>query len=921
MAAILQAPPFLCILVALLYGSSYGQSPESSSHPASVSFATSYFVDSTASLALNDIKGEAFSPISSSNFRVPFSSHSIWFRCVVQNPTSAEQRYYFEWQSPMIERIDYYSPDSSGQYWRQRGGNLVDKEARSYLENSPTFAIDLPPDSATTVYFRINNQRGFRSDLRLHTPTQLLKAQLSHAKLFSFFSGLIFIRLFFVLLLSIFAIKEFTFRRYSLMIVFRSLAFWGIIAVLGSTLSSLPKAQVVINFLSYHLLPIGYFLLIKALVPLDRFPAMVSRLIHLLLAITIALSLAIVMDYQWRWLLASTYLVITCQGLIMVLYLVAIYRKYPINWYYSAPFLLGMISYSCLLVNLVGWLNFEWVFVAGTILFILEIFVFGLFLGKIIMDYQSAKDNSERALEVNRLKTQNLQELDRLKTNFFTNISHEFRSPLTLLIEPLNDLSKKHPEETLLPIMQRNVRRLHALINQLLDLSKLDAGHLKPYIQFSNLSDFLRQLFASYESMAQSKEIIFLHEQQEPNRFAYFDADKLEKIVTNLLSNAIKFTPQQGRVMVRANYSEKELHLTIQDYGIGISEEALPHIFDRYFQTSPTKKEHTGTGIGLALVKELVGVLNGTIEVSSTLHQGTRFSIRLPIDAHSWGQSTPIVESPWSHPPVGEAVLEGEPTDSPSDNRPIVLLVEDNPDLSTYIQSLFQDQYRVLSAANGQEGWTMATDKIPDLILSDVMMPLMDGYTLCERLKADQRTSHIPIILLTAKVTLEDKLAGLSLGADDYLAKPFSRQELTIRVKNLLQQRQKLHEAFHRMLTQAPSQESTPEFSQMESKFLQAAIEIVKSHLHESSFNVDEFASEMKISRTNLHRKLKALSNQSTTEFIRTIRLNKAAELLRKEELTVSETAYAVGYESLSYFSKSFKEQFGVSPSEWALHK
>ncbi|MCF0069560.1 ATP-binding protein [Dyadobacter sp. CY261] len=521
-----------------------------------------------------------------------------------------------------------------------------------------------------------------------------------------------------------------------------------------------------------------------------------------------------------------------------------------------------------------------------------------------------------------------LAELDTIKNNFFTNISHEFRTPLTLLTGPLNLFQKKYPTEELIPTMQRNLFRLQTLINQLLDLSKLEAGKMQPKIQYDDLSGFLNHLFASFESLAQSKQIIFEKSQSHTTQMAYFDSDKMEKIVTNLLSNAFKFTPGNGRIRVDVSYlsqpsdaAPKSVSIAITDDGIGIDPARLPKIFDRFYQVDDgRKRDYEGTGIGLALVKELVNALHGTIDVKSTPGSGSTFTVTLPCDLATWADYVAVEEREnTSHTfaqEAGDALTEQPATENTGD-LPVLLIVEDNADLRKFVRSIFEDTYYIEEAQDGQQGLELAINQVPDVIISDLMMPRMDGLEFCKAVKTDLRTDHIPVILLTAKAALEDRLEGLEFGADDYIAKPFETDELKVRVRNLLKQRQLLRQKYSLGTTSNDVQSETRKAILAQDQFLQKANAVLDEYLSESSFTVEQFAAEMDITAVQLRRKLKALTGQTGIEYQRNYRLEKAALLLKNKAGSVSEIAYLVGFESLSYFSKVFQEKFGKKPSEW----
>ncbi|AYQ30943.1 ATP-binding protein [Runella sp. SP2] len=563
---------------------------------------------------------------------------------------------------------------------------------------------------------------------------------------------------------------------------------------------------------------------------------------------------------------------------------------------------------------------------------VLAIVLFGAYF--VYYRQKTRREELMRRLSFEQKEAERLMALDETKTRFFTNISHEFRTPLTLLVGPLAELGKKYPTEGMIPIMQRNLSRLQNLINQLLDLSKLEVGKLEPIIQYGDVAHFLRYQFASFESLAQSKQIIFERTQSHQKCLAYFDEDKLEKIVTNLLSNAFKFTNENGRVKVNVQYTTPEgegnekgalLTLTVADNGIGIDAERLHRIFDRFYQIDDSQRRHyEGTGIGLALVKELVLALRGTIDVTSKPEKGTTFVVTLPCDAAHWSEfvhaSQTTVEK-LGAPMVFESSVSSSieaPVVDKNSEAPLLLIVEDNPDLRHYIRSIFSSTYRIEEAQDGQIGLQMATELIPDVVICDVMMPRLDGFGFCKALKTDIRTNHIPVVMLTAKATLNDRLEGLEIGADDYLSKPFYTEELQVRIQNLLKKQQLLQQKYAHLAPVAQVADEVVPAASMDDLFLQKVTDVLAKNYTESSFDVDQFAAAMGLTSVQLRRKLKALTNQTVTEYVRNYRLQIAADMLQTNAGTVSEIAYKVGFESLPYFSKVFSERYGISPSEYA---
>lgn len=515
-----------------------------------------------------------------------------------------------------------------------------------------------------------------------------------------------------------------------------------------------------------------------------------------------------------------------------------------------------------------------------------------------------------------------LKELDQLKTSFFTNISHEFRTPLSLILSPLQKLLQAdHSGETQkeLSLIQRNATRLLELINQLLDLSKLEAGKLELKVRKGNIREFMEIAAASFESLAVAQMIHFHSNLNQLPKAAYFDEDKVQKIITNLLSNAFKFTPSKGNVSLNTTFENGQLLIAISDTGPGIEPSELKNIFHRFHQSTTTNPNAAGTGIGLTLTKELATLHHGKIEVESTLGKGSTFTFSFPTNKSAYA-SFEIAESEAAKTivlPTNQSEIAGSSSEKEmlETDTPAVLVVEDNADLRLHISSLLQEHYIVHESVNGREGINDALKFVPDIIISDLMMPEADGITLCNELKVNEKTSHIPIVLLTAKADKETKLEGLTTGADEYLTKPFDNDELLIRVENLIKSRSALKQKFSQTLKLEPSQ---IEVNSPDEAFIRRAMEIVDQHLSDETFTVEAFQKEMGMSRMQLHRKLKALTNFSASEFTRDLRLQRAATLLSNGQMNVAETAYSCGFNSLSYFTECFKEKFGSTPSKYA---
>lgn len=523
----------------------------------------------------------------------------------------------------------------------------------------------------------------------------------------------------------------------------------------------------------------------------------------------------------------------------------------------------------------------------------------------------------EQQAEELKTQTEQLREVDKLKTAFFSNISHEFRTPLSLIIAPLEKEIAEGNASSETQIMHRNARRLQRLINQLLDLSRIESQQMKVKRSVNNLTGFVRSLAQSFNPLAESRSIEFVTNIPSSNLEKCFDSEKLETVLFNLLSNAFKFTHEQGRVILSLEISESgnQCVFHVSDDGIGIAQNDQTKVFDRFYQVeNGSQRSFEGSGIGLALTRELVELMGGKISLTSKPGRGSSFTVTLPITTDDDALTIDEIVSDFG--PATDITSTRESfsdANSNAENLLTVLLVEDNPDLNDYLKGILSTTYRVVTTYDGVAALQAAKDEIPDLILSDMMMPRMDGFTLCEKIRADEATCHIPFVLLTARANIENRLAGLELGADDYITKPFVVAELTARIKNILAQRQLLKDKFRQELTIAPKNITV---TSADEAFIRKVMEVTEDNLKDPSFSVERLSEEVGISRKHLHRKLVALAGQTPNEFIRIFRLKTAMQLLQQRSGTVKEVAFAVGFNNLSYFAKCFREEFAVSPGE-----
>jgi len=540
-----------------------------------------------------------------------------------------------------------------------------------------------------------------------------------------------------------------------------------------------------------------------------------------------------------------------------------------------------------------------------------------------------AREKANSDIRFQTLQRQKSEELIEVKTRFFTNISHELKTPLTLISSPVDDLLAGEPDEPIksaLLLVKRNTDRLKKLVNQILDIRKIETGGEKLVVQEYDIIRFCDRVISQFKAEAERRKMLLQYNAEETSLMMWFDMEKMEKVIVNLISNALKFTPDGGCVRIEVKDGRRQLRkinevlISISDDGCGISKKAQIDIFDRFnTQASPNYSNQHGTGIGLSLVKDYVTMHGGGVRVDSELDNGSCFTFSIPLDKYKFGQYTEEidVQNDQEIAKESEVVIEKK---EPSKNRVeentqlIALVVEDDHDMRDYIVSGIKEQYKVIAAENGLEGFKKAQEEIPDIIISDWMMPQMNGIELCEKLKNDIKTCHIPVILLTAKGGLQSKTEGIETGVDDYIQKPFSMAYLLVRMKNLWQQRERLKSVYQKQTSLEPSEITV---TSLDEKFLADLMQLLEKDMDNPELNVKGLSEKMGMSHTNLYRKIKALTGQTATEFVRTIRLKRAAQLLKAGQLNVSEVMYMVGFSHRSYFTQSFKAMYGVSPKEY----
>lgn len=532
----------------------------------------------------------------------------------------------------------------------------------------------------------------------------------------------------------------------------------------------------------------------------------------------------------------------------------------------------------------------------------------------------------EAQLEIERRDKEHQEEINQMKMRFFINISHELRTPLTLILTPLQEIINKISDRwtrNQLEYIQRNANRLLHLVNQLMDYRRAELGVFELKAKKGNAHQLIQDNFLFYDKLARHKKITYTLHSELEDKEVLFDANYLELIVNNLLSNAFKYTESGQSITITLKEENGWLLLQVSDTGIGIPINKQGKIFERFYQI---ESEHVGSGIGLSLVQRLIELHHGRIELDSEENKGSTFSVYLPQDLSVYKPSELASNNEQNEEEqvystnskamyfIDTEKVENESVESGDKKRGTILIVEDNNEIRRYLNNGLADLFNTLEAGNGEEALEKLKDNEVDVIVTDVMMPVMDGIKLCKNVKQNIRTCHIPVIILSAKTDIKDQMEGLQMGADDYIPKPFSLAILTTKIQNMMRTRRRMLDKYAKSLEVEPEKIT---FNAMDEALLKRAMAIVEKNMDNIEFSTDEFAREMNMSRSNLHLKLKAITGESTIDFIRKIRFNEAAKLLKDGRYTVAEVSTMVGFNTPSYFATSFKKYFGCLPTEY----
>ncbi|MBB4080838.1 signal transduction histidine kinase/DNA-binding response OmpR family regulator [Lewinella aquimaris] len=874
--------------------------------------------DPDGELTIDGVRQSSFAP--AADFPSPEANHYYWGKLRVSNrlPRAERQTEWVLYFSGTWTELEVYTADADGNWSVERNGTFLPPAEKPFVPTTKgnLVKLTLPPGEVTTVYFRGRSERvSLAPSFHLYLQTtevfydKLLKRKAADA-LFIGFLGMMFL---YNLMLYFFG-RDRSFVYYSgyilMMIVYGGyfsddLSDWfGQYLFPGRPQNySFFKLSIFLGLMCY-LMFIRTFVHLPRLLPRwDRYFRGLIWLGAVMMGVYVWVSIASNHSYAIEDRITVAYIAIvigSCVGLLFPLY-----RR----WNKQGAFIfygIAALSLGCLLSLLTRvavppfslfWLK------AGVIV---EVAIFSLGLAYRQRKQVQAREQAVFALreskllqEKQQLEASRLQELTDFKTRFYTNITHEFRTPLTVIMGMSDQISG---QEKIKDLIQRNGRNLLNLVNRLLELSRLEMGATPVNWVHDDIIAYLNYLTESFYSAAEQKNIRFVFYSEVRELMMDFDEEKVLQIVNNLISNALKFTPPRGKIIVHASTTVTDtgtqLKLIVRDTGIGISAEDAEHIFDRYFQVTPTEPSPAaGSGVGLALTRELVGLLGGTIGVDSEPGKGTEFTVLLPVgDAH---RSLPA-----------ESVAE-----LPDPDRPVLLIIEDNRDIVTYLETILGDRYGCHYAADGEAGIELALQLVPDVIVSDVMMPKKDGYEVCETLKADERTSHIPIILLTAKTTPDARIQGLKFGADAYLTKPFDKEELNVRIEKLIESRRRLRTRYAGAGNATVEANGTPE--SREDAFVRKLHDLIGAQLDDANFGVAELAAAAGLSQMQLYRKVKAITGKTPSRFIRSYRLAEGMQLLRTGGYTVSEIAYRVGFSDPSYFSRTFQQEYRHPPSHF----
>jgi signal transduction histidine kinase/DNA-binding response OmpR family regulator len=895
---------------------------------------------------------EVVQPMQQARF-VPFidkhfearSHQAYWGKIQLENrlPDAKEHHEWVLNFSNTFTQISLYKLGKNGTWTREDNGSFVPFDQKSFVptRNGNLFKVLLPPGEQVTLYFKGESERAvipptFHAYVQ---PIDVFYDKYVDAKHWStLFTGFLLMMLCYNLLNYGF-IRDRSYLYYTgyllMVLVYTAYSSDDLEDWLGDYIFAKQPAYFTLFKISLYLGLICYLAFIRSFLDLKHLLPKWDRYFHFLIWLSVPLMVLFVVlafRYQFSYVIddAPTLFYISLVSLSTIFLVYPLFKtKDPKGIFITVGIIVISLGFLMTLYSRIYQTPFTVIYLKIGTLF--EILIFSMGLAYRQRQQEKAKQQADFALKESQLtqekrqvEAQRLQDLNEFKNRFFTNITHEFRTPLTVILGMSEQLGKSEtdaPRQKNISLIKRSGENLLRLINQILDLAKLESNTLKiDYIQGDVLT-YLKYITESLHSLANAQNVMLRVESDLPKIVMDYDSERLLQIVHNLLSNAIKFTPSGGRVVLRVGLIHRQglasLDLQVSDTGSGIPPEDIPNIFDRFFQANNLESAKAGgSGIGLSLTAELVKAMGGEISVESTFGAGTTFLVKLPVTnrAAFAEKSSESADENWNATHASTAIHSPKGMPQNDSSLPQILLIEDNPDVVEYLAACLQGKYQLDFAYNGEAGIEKALENVPDLIVSDVMMPIKDGFEVVETLKNDALTSHIPIVLLTAKVDVQSRMVGLSRGADAYLAKPFHQEELLITVENLLELRRKLQLKYQQFALNTTVTEVLLS-ADIEDSFLQKIREVIAANYPKEEFGLPQLCQKMGLSRSQLFRKMKALTDIAPSDLIRTHRLNEAKALLESGVVNVAEAAWQVGFKDSSYFSKLYQEEFGAAPS------
>ena len=892
-----------------------------------------FYNDPDCGLDFNEIASlpeDAFSAITNGQITLdPSVGGCNWYRVNLKNLADADRRFSIKCNDTFIRFINCYILEQDSLVQEFKGGLAYSFDTRPIAHRNSIFPLDLPAHARRTVYLEIDNRwDSFQLSVDLIEEKELQKQISSEYITIGCILGFSFLQILLSIILFI-GTKQRLFGYYlfytiSAMLSYASFNGIDYQFIYPGLHRFAHDSKLIISafgILSLYLLVAQYIREQQSQEPPKTWHlklALIGFIITILVA-SIQHSIIGTSDSVVSQFMKSVPPSLGLQiiaGVVLFL-LIRQVKRQPI--WNNVVFLIGFsgwlaIAFLSVLMNQgVVHINIpDYQFLS--IGFVFEMTAIAIIMVDRIIKLQ--REKTALSFEVDRARLEKiqavkLQELDAAKSRFYTNITHEFRTPLTV-IKGLSEQIEGNEKKKIL--IQRNSNILLRLINRLLDLTKADKGELVLHPIQDDIVQYLKYLAESYRSWGAAKNIRlhFLPEMKEC--LMDFDPESIQEILSNLITNSIKYTEEGGDIYIFLEKEGSQLIIRVKDTGIGIEKKNLPHLFERFFQIPNDQSQQAGTGIGLALCKELVELMDGTISVASEPGLGSEFKVVLPITADAKRKDAlstfQFEETPAQYPVLTQDNSHSSETSESNEEQDLLLVIEDNEDVLHYITIFLQDNYKLLTAANGKEGEQLALEHIPDLVVSDIMMPEMNGLELCESLKTNILTSHVPIILLTAKVDQQAKVQGLMRGADAYISKPFDQTELLVRITKLIEQRKRIQKHYLSNSLNVRKKEH-----EAENEFLATVKKIILKEMNNPVFDVQWLSRQLGMSRSQLFRKLKALTGRSISSYVRYVRLQEGKKILESTQKSVSEIAYEVGFNDLSYFSKSFSEEFGYPPN------